>query len=266
MSRRCCCGSCIFTVFTSGCNGMGLQLVTVAVKSGGVTVATFTGSPGQSYVQINVPAGTYDLVVSKSPRFNAKTLGNVTIACGGAVFVDLSTTSPGSAPVGVTVSGGGVASGYACCQCLADPLKTTLNATDSVYGAYTLVYAGGATWAAQSPGLPGLIPQNPYAGCPTAPEPGGCSPLAAAQNTMGFAPGVGTSCYLDRQYGAIVRDVIPPNPQHLCPAGGINNTNNIVIPTTQTLLTGPDAGFIAVYTATDPYWYCGATATITITE
>jgi hypothetical protein len=117
---------------------------TVEFKQSGTTI--YSGTTGSSgTVTLSIAAGTYDRVVSRSPRFTTSTT-SVTVTSG--------TTS-----MTVALS---AASGYHCSSCCVEPLADTLYLSDSIYGIDAILQWNGTAWSSNNSNAPHEWGPNRY--------------------------------------------------------------------------------------------------------
>jgi hypothetical protein len=132
-------GSYMLCIQVNRCFGQVCPSQLVTVKQGGTTIGTCTTSSFGSCC-VNVPGtGTYTVLVNRT-RWNAFS-GSVTVSHTGV--------TPYTADLNVA----GPASGYVCCWGYNDPVKTTLQFSDSITGisALPILYnSGTGNWSACS--------------------------------------------------------------------------------------------------------------------
>lgn len=137
--------ACVFDhIHVTGCDGVGLSGTAIVIKDAtGSTIASGTTDSSGNYSP-GKTGGPYSVEISKS-RFNTHTFTNIFLCNNAIQTFDMS---------------GDVATGYVCLQGLgcADPVKTTLNATHSFFGATSATYLGGLwgfAWSYTTPGVDG---------------------------------------------------------------------------------------------------------------
>lgn len=231
----CGCGSACSQTFTvQGCIS-GLAGATVEVwDSGGTTLLQSGTTNGSGQVTLTW-TGTGSIVAKvtgMSARFAAFSQ-SMTVTCGGTRTLSLS-----------------AATGYSCCAACNLPLANTLFLTDSIVGAVTLTHSG-STWT-------GTVVYS-YPQCVTA-----LTTCVAVSVTLTYTfqcTGSGSfSCTVSGKH-------VTGGPGVCCP-GGPFNTGTISSFASNTAAGSCPTSFLwsAGFTDTTCNLYCGATATITVTE
>jgi Carboxypeptidase regulatory-like domain len=223
--------ACRLCVTVRGCQvgatALPLAGALVSVSRAGSPVGSAT-TDAAGLACVDVPAaGSYSFTVSKA-RFSPKTQ---------LVFVDCPRTN-----VTVDMHGNADTTNYKCTLLCADPLPNTLHLTSGTHGAFTLTWSGSA-WQ--------VIANVNYPGCPAQ----SCGAVNPCQVRWTFD----TFGNVSLEYGLVIASTVCP--QHSLVGGS-----------TREFTYARSAGgtcppaFSQTYTSSDPYFFCGATDTVTVTE
>ena len=238
-------GSCSQNFTVEGCGGLPYEGLTVEVyDSTGTTLldSGTTDASGDVTLSWTGTSGSYVVeVTGAGARFDAYSQ-TLALTCGHDTTIGLTP-----------------ASGYECCSGCLLPLADTLFLTDSVVGGVTLSYdAFTGTWI-------GTIDYS-FPGCPSPPQPfGACDPLTVTL-TYSFA----CTVLGDFTAGVSGAQAVGGGVGNCCPnSGGADGPDFAGDPGSAGSCPAP-LSWSTSWTDNPPpsrcYLYCGATATITVTE